>query len=144
MDERTWYIVVGVVVAVPVMIGWTRLFPKAGWPWWAAFVPFYNAYILVLGVARLSWLWLVLMLAPVVLALVLEAADQSALWSHLMFAPVVQIVAVLFVNVEVARRFGKSEAFGLGLSLLGFVFYPLLGFGPDRYQVGEAVPPRTE
>ncbi|MFM8272638.1 MAG: DUF5684 domain-containing protein, partial [Gemmata sp.] len=87
------------------------------WPWWAALVPIYNIYVLVVGVARLSLLWFILVLIPVV-----------------------QIIAAIFVNVEVARRFGKSEAFGLGLALLGFVFYPLLGFGTDRYQEGTAEP----
>ncbi len=116
VDDLTWYIVVVVVVAVPVMIGWVGAFPKAGWPWWSALVPFYNAHVLVLGVARLSWLWLILV-----------------------FTPGVNVVAVLLVNVEVARRFGKSEAFGLGLTLLGFIFYPVLGFGSDQYQEGEAV-----
>ena len=28
----------------------------------------------------------------------------------------------------------------LGLALLGFVFYPVLGFGSDRYQAGTAEP----
>lgn len=116
MDDLTWYVIASAFVAVPVMVGWTSMFPKAGWPWWSALVPFLNAYVLVLGVARLSWLWLILV-----------------------FTPGVNVVAVLLVNVEVARRFGKSEAFGLGLTLLGFIFYPVLGFGPDPYQEGEAV-----
>jgi hypothetical protein len=105
-------------VTVPgVLLGWLRVFPKAGHPWWAALIPFYNIYVLVVGVARLSVLWFVLVLVPVV-----------------------NLIAALLVNLEVARRFGKSEAFGLGLALLGFVFYPLLGFGSDRYQEGEGAP----
>lgn len=118
MDDLLWYFVVWGAVTVPgVVLGWLRVFPKAGWPWWAALVPIYNIYVLVVGVARLSLLWFILVLIPVV-----------------------QIIAAIFVNVEVARRFGKSEAFGLGLALLGFVFYPLLGFGTDRYQEGTAEP----
>jgi hypothetical protein len=118
VDDLLWYFVVWGAVTVPgVVLGWLRVFPKAGWPWWAALVPIYNIYVLVVGVARLSLLWFILVLIPVV-----------------------QIIAAIFVNVEVARRFGKSEAFGLGLALLGFVFYPLLGFGTDRYQEGTAEP----
>jgi hypothetical protein len=105
-------------VTVPgVLLGWLGVFFKAGRPRWAAFVPFYNIYVLVVGVARLSLVWYVLV-----------------------FVPVVQIVAAILVNVEVAKRFGKSEAFGLGLALLGFIFYPVLGFGSDRYQEGEGAP----
>jgi hypothetical protein len=113
-----WYFVLWAVVTVPgVLLGWLRVFPKAGRPWWAALLPGYNAYVLVVGVARLSLLWYVLL-----------------------FVPVVNLVAAILVNLEVARRFGKSEAFGLGLALLGFIFYPLLGFGSDRYQEGEGTP----
>jgi len=118
VDDLTWYLLVWAAVTVPgVLLGWLRVFPKAGRPAWAALVPFYNVYVLVVGVARLS-----------------------ALWFVLVWVPVIQIVAAILVNVEVAKRFGKSEAFGLGLSLLGFVFYPILGFGADRYQTGDAEP----
>lgn len=114
MNDLEWYLLAWVAITVPgVLLGWLRVFPKAGRPAWAAFVPFYNAYVLVVGVARLSVLWYVLILVPVV-----------------------QIVAAILVNVEVAKRFGRSEAFGLGLSLLGFVFYPVLGFSSDRYHEG--------
>jgi hypothetical protein len=116
VDDLMWYLMVWAAITAPgMLLGWLRVFPKAGWPAWAALVPFYNAYVLVVGVARLSVLWYVLV-----------------------FVPVVQIIAAILVNLEVARRFGKSEAFGLGLALLGFVFYPLLGFGSDQYQEGTA------
>ena len=45
-----------------------------------------------------------------------------------------QVVAALLVNVEVARRFGRSEGFGVGLAMVGFVFYPLIGYGDAQYQ----------
>lgn len=118
MDDLTWYLVVWAAVTGPgLLLGWSGVFPKAGRPWWAALIPFYNAYVLVVGVARLS-----------------------AFWFVLVFVPVVQIIAAILINLEVARRFGKSEAYGLGLALLGFVFYPLLGFGSDQYQEGEGAP----
>lgn len=93
------------------LAGWVAVFPKAGLPWWAALVPGYNIYALVVGVARLSLVWFVLVMTPGV-----------------------QVIAAILVNVEVARRFGRSEAFGLGLCLLGPVFYPVLGFGRAQYR----------
>jgi hypothetical protein len=118
VDDLFWPLAVWAVITVPgVVLGWLRVFPKAGQPAWAALLPFYNVYVLVVGVARLS-----------------------ALWFVLVWVPVIQIVAAILVNVEVAKRFGKSESFGLGLALLGFVFYPVLGFGSDQYQEGTAEP----
>jgi hypothetical protein len=106
------YLLVWSAVTIPgVLLGWLWVFPKAGQPRWAAVVPGYNVYVLVVRVARLSPLWFFLLLVPPV-----------------------QVIAAFLVNAEVARRFGRSEAFGLGLTLLGFVFYPVLGFGEAKYQ----------
>jgi len=41
--------------------------------------------------------------------------------------------------MEVATAFGKGAGFGLGLVFLGFIFYPILGFGDAQY-VGSAQP----
>ena len=74
-------------------------------------MPFYNVYVLTCEIAKKEILWFVL-------------------W----FIPLVNIVAVVIVSIEVAKKFGKSELFGVGLALLGFVFYPILGFGDAQYQ----------
>jgi hypothetical protein len=42
-----------------------------------------------------------------------------------------------FSPFEVARAFGRSSGFGIGLAVLPFIFYPVLGFAPSRY-VGPA------
>jgi hypothetical protein len=34
----------------------------------------------------------------------------------------------------VARNFGKGAGFGIGLALLGFIFFPILGFGDAQYR----------
>ena len=112
MNELELVLLVWAAVTVPgAILGWWGVFRKAGLPGWAAFIPIYNVYLLVLGVAKLSLLWFILCLVPVI-----------------------QIIPAILVNIEVAKRFGRSESFGLGLTLLGFVFYPLLGFGPARYR----------
>jgi hypothetical protein len=67
--------------------------------------------------------------------LVVGVARLSKLWFVLVLIPGVQIIAAILVNVEVARRFGRSEAYGLGLALLGFVFYPLLGLSRAKYEI---------
>jgi hypothetical protein len=112
MDELFgYYLVVYALIVSGYVAGWWTVFRKAGQPSWAALIPLYNIYVLVVGVARLSTLWFILVLIPIF-----------------------QVIPAILVNVEVARRFGRSEAFGLGLFLLGPIFYPVLGFGSARYQ----------
>jgi hypothetical protein len=112
--ELDWllpYLAVWAAVTVPAVVaGWLGVFTKAGQPRWAALVPGYNIYVLVVRVARLSPLWFALILVPPV-----------------------NLIAAILVNVEVARRFGRTEAFGVGMSVFGFVLYPLIGFGRADY-----------
>ncbi|HYH64670.1 MAG TPA: DUF5684 domain-containing protein [Urbifossiella sp.] len=112
MDDLLPYLLVWLAVTVPgAVVGWVGAFRKAGLGGWKALVPVYNVFVLVVDVAKLSPLWAVLLLIPGV-----------------------NLIAALLVNVEVARRFGRTESFGLGLAVFGFVFYPVLGFGPAKYQ----------
>ncbi len=100
-----WLAVVGLVIA-----GLWKVFEKAGRPGWEAVIPFYNIYILTVEIARREILWFILALIPFV-----------------------NIIAAIVVSIDVARKFGKGTGFGIGLALLPFIFYPMLGFGDARY-----------
>ena len=52
--------------------------------------------------------------------------------------PIVNFVVAIMVSMDVAKNFGKGAGFGIGLALLGFIFYPILGFGDARYQGASA------
>lgn len=105
------YLAVWAAITIPAVVaGWCGLFPKAGQPRWAALVPVYNIYVLVVHVAGLSRLWFVLIMIPPM-----------------------NLIAAILVNVEVAKRFGRTETFGVGMSVFGFVLYPILGFGRAEY-----------
>jgi len=112
--ELDWllpYLMVWGTITIPAVIaGWLGVFPKAGQPRWAALIPAYNIYVLTVRVARLSPLWFVLIMLPPV-----------------------NLIAAILVNVEVAKRFGRTEAFGVGLSVFGFILYPIIGFGRYDY-----------
>jgi uncharacterized membrane protein YhaH (DUF805 family) len=87
--------------------GLWKTFAKAGQPGWAAIVPFYNLWILVKIAGKPGW------------------------WFLLFFIP---LVGVLLISIAVAENFGKSTGFGVGLTFLGFIFYPMLGFGDAQYR----------
>lgn len=95
---------------VLVIAGFWKVFVKAGHPGWAAIVPIYNVYIL------------------------LKIAGKPGWWLLLFFIPVVSLVIAILVSIDVAKAFGKGAGFGVGLALLSFIFYPILGFGDAQYQ----------
>ena len=97
--------IVGAVIA-----GIWKVFVKAGKPGWAAIIPIYNLIVL------------------------LQIANKPLWWIILFFIPVVGLVMCVLLGIAVAKSFGRSEAFGIGLGLLGFIFYPILGFGDSQYQ----------
>jgi hypothetical protein len=88
-----------------------RVFSQGGVPGWGALIPFYNLYLLV----RL-------------------AGKQPQPWLILLFFPCVNVVCFGALHVYMAKRFGRSPAFGLGMAYLPFVFYPILAFGRDVRQ----------
>ena len=88
---------------------WT-VFVKAGQPGWAAIVPLYNVIVL------------------------LKIAGKPLWWFLLMLVPLVNIIVVFIVAIAIAKNFGKGTGFGVGLALLGPIFYPILAWGGARYQ----------
>src|SRR3990172_4051958 len=95
-----------VIALVVLMIGsvW-KVFTKAGKPGWACIVPIYNVIVL------------------------LEIAGKPLWWIILMIIPLVNIVIAILLAIEVAKNFGKTAGFGIGLALLPFIFYPMLAWG---------------
>lgn len=94
-----------------------KIFEKAGQPGWAAIVPFYNQYILIV-----------------------EVCKEKPIWFWLLLVPCANIVAAIYVifviPFKLAEKFGKDAGFAIGLILLGIVFYPMLAFGSAQYQGG--------
>jgi hypothetical protein len=101
-------LLLGVAIA-----GMWMLFTKAGQPGWASIVPIYNTYVLTV-----------------------EIAKKEILWFILLFIPLVNIAAAVVVTLEIAKKFGKDAVYGIGLILLPFIFYPMLGFGDAKYRGG--------
>ncbi len=103
-------VIIYLAIIVAVIAGVWKAFAKAGAPGWAAIVPIYNIYILT------------------------KMADKPAWWIVLAFIPIVNIVVLVLISIEIAKGFGKSDGFGIGLGLLGFIFWPILGFGDATWQ----------
>ena len=103
-----YFVFITIVVVIMVAAMW-QMFAKAGQPGWAAIIPIYN-YIVMLRIIGKPWWWILLFLIPLL-----------------------NIVIGIMVVLELAKSFGKGTGFAIGLLFLGFIFYPILGFGSARY-----------
>lgn len=101
--------VVYLAVIILAIAGMWKTFEKAGKPGWAAIIPIYNFVVLC------------------------EIAGKPVWWVILLLIPCVGLVIALLVFIDVAKAFGQGAGFGLGLTFLGFIFFPILGFGSARY-----------
>jgi hypothetical protein len=106
----TGFFLVWLAVALLMLVAAWKIFAKAGEPGWAAIVPIYNLVVMLKIVGKPLW-WLILFLIPFV-----------------------NFVAAILVTVALAEKFGKGIGFAVGLIVLPFVFYPILGFGDARYR----------
>jgi hypothetical protein len=107
------------ILGIVEIIGLWMVFVKAGERGWKAIIPFYNLYILCKITGRPGW-WVILAIIPII----------NLVW----------IVFSLLISLDLAKDFGKGGGFGVGLWLLGFIFYPILGFGAATYAPPQARP----
>lgn len=110
------YAVFFLIWVVPSVIGLWKVFTKAGRPGWGAVVPIYNNWQIIEIVGRPGW------------------------WLALLFIPYASIVFMFILMIDLAKSFGKSTGFGVGMILLAPVFLPMLGFGDATY-LGPSVAP---
>jgi hypothetical protein len=104
------FTVVMLLVALVLVVAMWKIFEKAGKPGWASLIPVYNLIVLM------------------------EIAGKPAWWVVLFFIPFVNFVVAIMLGIAVAKNFGKSTGFGLGLAFLGVIFAPILAWGDSRYQ----------
>ncbi len=101
-----------------IIIAKWRVFEKAGQPGWASIIPYFNFFIMLKIVNKPLW------------------------WIFWLFVPGANVVVGIWVTNLLAKSFGKNEGFTLGLIILPFIFYPVLGFGNASFQ-GKAEQKKT-
>ena len=92
------------------IISYWKLFVKAGKPGWASIIPIYNTVVMI-KIAKLPIWYIILFLVPVA-----------------------NIFALFKINIEMAKKFGKSTAFGVGMTLISIIFVPMLAFSDNVYE----------
>lgn len=92
------------------VISYWKLFKKAGKPGWASIIPIYNNIVMI------------------------EIAKLSMLYLLLLFIPIANIFATFKINIEIAKKFGKTSGFGIGMTLIPIIFVPLLAFADSKYE----------
>jgi len=102
--------------SLPTIIGMWVCFEKAGEPGWQSIIPIYNLMVMARVAGRPES-------DGLLAALLLGCCGIGLIW----FIP---------ICIDFSRAFGKDVGFGIGLWLLGVVFWPLLAFTTEGYELG--------
>ena len=109
------------IIVFMVIINW-KLFVKAGKPGWASIIPVYNMIILF-EIIGYKWYYVFILFLGAV--------------------PVIGgIIVILFTisySIKLAKSFGQSAGFGIGLWLLNPIFTAIVAFSKDIKYIGPSV-----
>ena len=118
-------------VAILIIVASCKINVKAGEKWWKAIVPLYNSWIQI-KIAGLAWHWF-----PIFVGV---AAFASSILTSYVWTCALLLIS-FNVNYNLAKKFGKTNAFAFWCTVLPFIFLPILAFGSAKYNKSAEVDP---
>ena len=111
----TFIIILYLIIFVIAVVANWKIYEKAGREGWISIIPVYNLYVHF------------------------EICGKPGWWAFLIFVPLANIFTIVMLivsQIELAKRFGKSTAFGFGLIFLSLIFKLILAFDDSKYMEG--------
>ena len=107
-----------IIILIPSLVGLMKIFEKAGYSGWMAFIPFYNAYIWIKIIEKPMW------------------------WLIFAFLPFINLFMWFLLSVETAKTFNKNLLWEQALAaVFPFAYFAYLGFSKEeQYQKKEDRP----
>ena len=116
--------IIALVLGILTLIAMYKIAEKMGYEGWKGLIPVVNAY-LMMEKMEVSAKWLVLLTFGSLIACIPFIG-----WLVLL---IVCIYFSIIFSISLARSFGKSDGFGVGLLLLCPIFICILGFGKSEF-----------
>lgn len=102
--------IISVAITIFQLVCTWRIFTKMGIEGWKSLIPIYNAYVFARAIWGGGWKFLLTLI------------------------PIVGIYFAIKWNIDLAKCFGESTGFGIGLIFLSPIFMAILAFGNATYQ----------
>ena len=137
-------LIFGIATGILEIIGKWKLLKKAGKKGWEAIIPYYSAWTLV-EISGCKWWFFLIIICSSMLSLnfsynINETTNIS--FSTLDFiGSIINFVAMLCVNYNIAKKCNKDMGIAIGLTILPFIFYPILGLGNTKFDNNIKVSP---
>lgn len=142
--------VIGIAASILSIVGKWKVFEKASKPGWASIVPYYNTYVtyqlgnfppllclLSAGTGIMSFIIGMINSIAEILNLNIEIVSIICilLYGIVGLMSTAALIVDIMANINIAKKFNKSPAYGVGLSLLPFVFYMMLAYDKNAVYV---------
>ena len=101
--------IVCIVLAVLTIIGQWKMFKKAGKAPWDCLIPVHSQ---IVG---------------------MEMGGIESKWFFISLIPFGGLFLMFWMNIELAKSFGKGAGFGVLMTFFPFICYPILGLGSAEY-----------
>lgn len=124
--------------AVITIIGQWKLFEKCGEKGWKSIIPFYNDWTIV-EISACHWWYFLFIVGEAIFALIIDEVKILAGLSVVSgLLSVVSIYVILCINYNIAKKFHQGVGFAVGMTLVPFVFYLILGFS-EKYKYDKKI-----
>lgn len=136
---------------------WWKIFTKANTAGWKALIPFYCDYTRFKIAGQKSWYWgyllitigrsissvmtIIYLIGDVITWIQDGTFQETAIETKTLGWGFMLILMVFDICIGrcLAKKFGKTGAFGIGLGLIPIVFAPILAFGKAEFQEKEYI-----
>ena len=128
-------IVIAAVVGIFSIVCSWKIYEKAGVAGWKCLIPFYNTYCLfdIAWETKYFWMFLVSTIVMNVLNVISSQSDTGIVLMLAFVVAIFIIVLQIMLNVNLAKAFGYSGWFALGLIFLNIIFLAIIAFGKNEY-----------
>ena len=107
--------ILSIAISIFMLVCLWKVYKKAGKKGWETLIPIYNNIVL------------------------LEIANLPMWYIILIFVPFVNVAIMFYVYIELAKKFGQSALFGVGLVFLYPIFIAILAFNKSCVYQAEPV-----
>ena len=120
--------------ALMIMTG-IRLFQKAGIPGWRSLVPIMSSIDLFDIMSSSDNFWFMVFTGTYILFLgeILPLTAGLIKWTLIALGSLICLCFQFDNYIKGAKRFGKTDAFAIGMLFLPIIFFPILAFGDAVY-----------
>lgn len=138
------FILIILVCSILQIIGLWKMFKKSGKKGWEAIIPYYNTWTLI-EISGCKWWYFLILIGSSLLSFNFnyKISDTSQISFNMLdgLGTLINYFIMFCVNYNIAKKFNKDRLYAVGLTLLPFIFYPILGLGKSEFDKNVKVSP---